>query len=255
MAGEFPAVPMILDLKEPGHAHVVVGGLQTHIDFLQEFLGGITVEVKEVPDLEDLQLMTRIGLPGTFIYLLPASKNVALAADTRKRIHIWSARGIKKHTAAVRILVKQAANILEVEEPEKDLMDSVGDRVVDYCGEEAPPQAMIWAATWILSAPGEPVPSAWDNPWVSPWTYAKVESIPQRLHTLYRDLVTYVYARIGDKQGIERMGASPSKVKWLAALNLNEDRVGRALTILSIWRAQPDDGYSTALKIGAAFRS
>jgi hypothetical protein len=102
MAGEFPAVPLILDLKDPGPAHAVLGAPGFTLDFLREALGGQEVEVIAVKALDDLAVMSRLGLPGAFIFLLPAEQHLTLAPDTRRRLHIWSTRPIKKHTAAIR---------------------------------------------------------------------------------------------------------------------------------------------------------
>ena len=254
MAAEFPAVPLVLDLKDPGRAHVVVGDSRAQVDFLREFLGGLAVAVEDIKTLDDLGLMHRLGIPGPFILVVPADRHVALASDVRKRVHIWSARPIKKHTAAIRALVKEGVRVLAVAEPDKELLDNICDRVIEQCGEDAPPSAMIWAATWILSETETPIGSgAWTNPWSDPWAWAKVDVLPQRLYVLYRDLVSWVYARVDDKAGIERMGCTPSKVKWLKTLILEEAKVDAALVLLSAWRATTGGDYQVALKIGRVF--
>ena len=256
MAADFPAIPLALELKDLGRAHVVVGDLPCHLDFLREILGGQTVAVEHVDTVDDLPLMTRIGQGSSpFIWQVGADRHIALAPDTRKHIHIWSAKPIKKHTAAIRTLARQALGILKAPEPSKEILEDVCDRIIENLGEDASPAAMIWEAVWLLTDPetvGPPV--QWTNPWEKPWEFAKADNIAERLNSLYKDLVTYVYAKIEDKPGIERMGRSPKKVQWLKTLSLDNSKVEKALTILSQWRASGGgNDYQTALRVGMAF--
>jgi hypothetical protein len=74
-----------------------------------------------------------------------------------------------------------------------------------------------------------------------------------RLNVLYRDLCSWALAMAEDKNGLTRLGVSPSRVKWLAQVRMNTTKVDAALVVLSAWRSKPDDGYAAALQIGRIF--
>lgn len=255
MALELPAVPLVLDRKDPGQGHVVIGDLESHVAFLVEALGG--AEVLPVDKLEDLQVLSRLGQPGAFIYTFPHERGLGIASDTRMKLGVWGAKPIKKHSAAIRTLCRQALTILSISEIEKEKLDILGDRVLEQTGEEAPPDAMIWAACWLLTDPDGIVANDtrnWKHPWEHPWNWVPA-GVPLaiRLHVLYRDLAGWVFARDDDRRGAERIGVTPSKFQWLKGVRLNDAKVNRAIRVLSAWRAMPDDGYSTALKVSAIF--
>ena len=257
MALDLPAVPLVLDRKDPGLGHVVVGDLEPHVGFLVEVLGA--AEVIPVAKLEDLQVLERLGRPGAFVYVLAHERNLAIAPDTRTRISVWSARPIKKRSAAVRTLCRKAVTILGLEEVEKERLDVLGDQVIDQTGDDAPPQAMIWAAIWLLTDPnGIQAADAknWKHPWEHPWNWLpKGVPLAVRLHVLYRDLAGWVFARDDDRKGAERLGITPSKFQWLKQVRLSDTKVHKALLVLSAWRAMPDEGYTTALQISAIFEA
>ena len=255
MALDLPAVPLVLDRKSPGQGHVVVGDLESHVAFLVDAIGG--AEVLPVDNLEDLQALQRLGQPGAFVYALAHERGLHLAQDTRMKLGVWAAKPIKKHTAAIRTLCRQALGILAIPEIEKIKLDILGDRVLEQTGESAPPAAMIWAAVWLLTDPEGIVAvdaRTWKHPWEHPWNWLpKGVPLPQRLHVLYRDLAGWVFARDDDRRGAERVGVTPSKFQWLKDVRLSDAKVNQALRVLSAWRLHPDDGCSTALKIGSIF--
>lgn len=257
MALDLPAVPLVLDRKDPGLGHVVVGDLESHVGFLVEVLG--EAEVIPVAKLEDLQVMDRLGRPGAFVYTLTHERGMAIASDTRAKVSLWSARAIKKRSAGLRVLCRRAVTILGMEEVEKERLDVLGDQVIDQLGDDAPPQAMIWAAIWLLTDPqGIQVADAknWKHPWEHPWNWLpKGVPLAVRLHVLYRDLAGWVFARDDDRKGAERLGITPSKFQWLKQVRLSDVKVHKALLVLSAWRAMPDEGYTTALQISAIFEA
>lgn len=255
MALDLPAVPLVLDRKEPGQGHIVIGELESHVNFLVEALGG--AEILPRTSLTDLEALERLGRPGAFIIMLPQERSLTLAPDTRARLSVWAARPIKKRTAAIRVLCRQAVGILGLKDVEKERLDVLGDRVIEQVGEDTMPQAMIWAATWMLTDPEGITPSdtrAWKHPWEGAWGWVP-SGVPlaARLHVLYRDLAGWVFARDDDRKGGERLGLSPSRFQWLKSVRLSDSKVNAALVVLSAWRSMPDDGYTTALKIGSIF--
>jgi hypothetical protein len=250
---DLPAVPLVLDRKDPGPAHVVVGELSTHVDFLREALGG-PVDVQDMDKLDDLTTLARLGMPGKFIWVVSGEKAINLAQDVRVKLSIWAAKPIKKRTAAIRVLSRQAMNILGMTELGKEALDALGDAVISQLGEDAPPQAMIWAATWLLTdQEGLTEGKNWKHPWEDPWGWNRKAPMAARLHVLYRDLAGWVFARDDNRAGAERLGIIPSRLQWLKTIHLDDQKVNRALVALSRWKSHPDDGFTTALIIGSIF--
>lgn len=232
---------------------MVVGELMTHVDFLREALGG-PVEVTEMAKLDDLTTLARLGMPGKFIWIVPSEKAVDIAQDVRVKLSIWAAKPIKKRTAAIRVLSRQAMNLLGITELEREALDALGDHVISQLGEDAPPQAMIWAATWLLTDSETLVEGKnWKHPWEDPWGWNRKAPMAARLHVLYRDLAGWVFARDDNRAGAERLGIIPSRLQWLKTIHLDDQKVNRALVVLSSWKLHLDDGFTTALKIGAIF--
>jgi hypothetical protein len=246
---------MILERKDPGGAHVLLGDTPGHLLFLTEVVPGI--EITPVQRLDDLKVLDRLQRPGAFVFTLPTEKVLAIAADTRLKGSIWAARPVAKRSAAARVLVRQAQAILGGPELSKEVIDAVGDLVVDQCGEDGPPQGMIWAATWALTDPEPPsaTQDKWRHPWEGAWAWAAPVPMAARLNVMYRDLTTWVFAMAEDKKGLDRLGVSPSRVKWLERVRMPVSKVDAALVLLSAWRAKPDDGYATALQVGRIFET
>lgn len=247
----FAPVTIVLDKKDPGAGHVVVGADHPlHVLFLQEVLGG--AEVLGVAKLTDEMVLNRLALPGSFIFLIAHERGLALSADTRTMVRVWAAAPIKKDSAAIGALVRYAGGLLGMEEVDKATLRLVGAKVIQQCREDGSPWGMIWAATWVLTDK-DPVEDAWKHPWETSWGWASHPPMAARLHILYRDLAAWVFARDDDRKGAEAIGVSPSRFQWLKGVRLAPRCVDAALVILSAWRTRPDDGYTTALKIGAVF--
>ena len=244
-------VTIVLDKKDPGAGHVVVGADHPlQVLFLQEVLGG--AEVIEVTKLTDEVVLGRLSRPGAFVFVLVHERGLTLSADTRAAVRVWSAGPIKKDSAAVSALVRYAGGILGMEEIDKTTLRLVGNKVIQQCKEDGSPWGMIWAATWFLTDKDNG-DETWKHPWETPWGWANRPPMAARLHVLYRDLAAWVFAREDDRKGAEAIGVSPSRFQWLKGVKMDVRRVDAALVVLSGWRAHPDDGYAAALKVGAVF--
>jgi hypothetical protein len=245
-------IPLVLDRKDPGRGHVVVGDEHPmQVGFLAEFIGG--AEVIPVAKLDDSTALQRLEREGNFIFVLPSERHLGISPDTRAQVKVWEAEPIKKDSAALNALIRQAMVIIHLEELDKTVLRNVGNMVIQQCGDTGSPQGMIWAATWLLTDLTEVGGEGWKQPWERPWGWTNTEPLAKRLHVLYRDLGAWVFARDDDRKGAERLGVNPSRFQWLKQIQLSERRVDRALCLLSAWRAAPDDGFTTALKIGAIF--
>ena len=254
---DHPAIPLVLERKKLTSINIVVGGgLSPQVCFLQDVLGGEAVYIEEIAKVGDTEILERLVVPRPQILVVPNQAAVVLADDTLHKISIWSTGPIRKRTAALRAITRKAMTILGITELPEDRLDLIGDLVITQCGEEAPPQAMLWEAIWALTdpAPAGPGEKFWKHPWEDPWKWMPPRvALPYRLNALYRDLGAWVFARDDNKKGAEMMGCSPSKFMYLKDIRIDTSKVDQALVALSAWRARPDNGYSTALQIGAIF--
>ena len=253
---DFPAIPLALEKSTLGIGHVVIGHLQYHIEFLETVVGG-DVEVANKDRVDDLSVTTRLSTDRPFIWVIPSETSYDLARDTRAKVQTWEAKPVQKRSSSIRALVRYAASTNGLGELDKERLNSVCDRVVDTCGEDGMPEAMIWATIGLLYEAFDPLQDAknWKHPWETPWGWGKKVPLPLRLNVLYRDLAGWVFAKDDNKKGAERLGVTPSKFRWLQTLQLDAGRVERALLVLSSWRGRQDaeEGYRVALRVGLAF--
>lgn len=244
-------IPIVLDKRDPGRGHIVVGrDYPAQLLFLQEVIGG--AEVLDVPKVTDEMVLSRMNQSGNFIFVVGQERHVAISSDIRASTRLWAAAPIKKDSAALSALVRYAMGILGMEEADKNLLRTVGSKVIQQCKEDGSPMGMIWAATWALTDP-DSGDTTWKHPWEDPWAWTGKTPITARLHLLYRDLCAWVFSRDDDRRGAEQLGISPSRFQWLKGVSMNAQAVDAALVVLSAWRSHPDDGYTTALKVGAIF--
>lgn len=250
------AVPLILDRKTPGHVQIVVGELRGQIDFVAELIGPGTHELA-LEQLTDAPVLEALQAKHPVLFVLGKASGLALAADTRAKVGVWSAAPLKPRTAAIRTLVRQAIALVEAKDLAPERIDVIGDTILQALGDEALPQALIWEAAWHLTdgAPGQ-APALWTHPWEHPVAWARCDApLGVRLHSLYKDLCGYVFALDNDWKCAVALGISPSKFAWLKTLRLDLVRVEQAILVLSRWRTQPepDRELPVALQISRVF--
>ena len=253
---DFPAVPLILDRKAPGHVQVVLGTLRGQIDFLKELLGRGVREVA-LEQLTDAPVLEALQGTQPTLFVLPRASGLSLAADTRAKVGVWTAAPLKPRTAAIRTLVRQAIVLVEAKELAPERIDVISDAILTSLGEDALPQALIWEAAWHLTD-GDPgvAPSAWVHPWEDHLAWATCSApLPVRLHSLHKDLCGYVFALDNDWKCAGALGLSPSKFAWLKTLRLNLGKVEAAIRVLSRWRTRSEDAEAlqVALQISQIF--
>lgn len=253
---DFPAVPLILDRKAPGHVQIVVGELRCQIDFLAALMGP---QVHEIPTdkLTDAPVLEALQGQVPVLFVLAKGGGLSLAADTRAKVGVWKAAPLEPRTAAVRTLVRQAMTLVELKDLASERIDAVGDAILLNLGEAALPQALIWEAAWLLTdpAPGT-APTVWVHPWEDALGWVKCDApLKARLHGLHKDLCAYVFAIDNDWKCASALGISPSKFAWLKTLRLNLLQVEQAILVLSRWRTRSDNeqALQVALQISQIF--
>ena len=248
------AASLILEAKRDLHGHVVIGKDQVQIQFLVEVLGGPRdVEVRELEQVDDVLLLERLANPRPFLYVLASAKGFNIAEDVKRRIGVWSTPPIRKHTAALRALVRRGGEMAGAKDLPAEQLDRIGNLILDKAGDDLDPRALLWAAAWASTGSEEPEEeNAWKNPWDSPWSWRpKGIGMAHRLNALYRTLVAWAYARDGIKPG--DFIKSPSHYRWLQGEHLDPAKVTRAIQVLSKGRTRPDLAYETALAVGIIF--
>jgi len=255
---DYPAAPLILERKSPGHIHVAVGTLQGHIDFLADIVGeGKRVRLIRHESLQDAPVLEALQGAEPTIFVVPRSQGLSLASDVRARVGVWVAQSLKRRTAGLRVLVRHGAVLTGCPPMAPERVDFLGDAILDALGEDALPSAVIWeAAGRALDPTAGNAPAQWKHPWEHPWEWTRGDfPLPMRLQVLYKDLVGYVFALDNDWKCAQGLGITPARFAWLKTLRLNTHKVEEATKILSAWRTQPDPARAgrVALQIGCIF--
>ncbi len=253
---DHPAAALILDRKDPGPWHVVLGEFGSHAAFVAHQLKAELIELDRLDDLGLADLKLKHGKTPFVVYL---ERETACTLGSDAKMSYWASKPIKKRSSSIRALVRAAVQVLgRMEDPEQPVLDGVGDRLVDLLGEGAAPEAYLWGAVWDLTDPklGDMVSSTWVSVWEKPWAWTAGSKVPlaRRLHGLYRDLVGWVFVRADDMVAAKAFGLSPSKVAWLKTLRLDTVKVDQSIMVLSAWRGTqggPEADYRAGMKLSA----
>lgn len=255
---DFPAVPLILERKSPGHVHVVLGGLQGHINFLAEAIAGeAPVRFVSLESLHDAPVIEALQGTEPTIFVLARPQGLSLASDIRAKVGVWVAQPLKRRTAGLRVLVRYGVALAGVKPLEAERVDFLGDATLDALGDDALPSSVIWEAAYrSLDPTSGAAPATWIHPWEDPWAWTRGDfPLPMRLQVLYKDLVGYVFALDNDWKCAQGLGITPARFAWLKTLRLNTRKVDAAIRVISPWRTQPDPAKAAriALQVGWIF--
>ena len=136
-----------------------------------------------------------------------------------------------------------------MERPDRALVQRVADEMAREGVYDI--RAAVWHAAWLLTGPPHKY-IKWMRPWEN-WLQwmPKGEDARKRLHSLYWELVMWVFATSNDERGFRK-----TKGRWdakmfqrLSLLQLPKNKVYDTLLELSSWRERGYDPYVCALKI------
>lgn len=243
----FPSTPLLFGQKTLKRNNILIGYDPTQERFVERFLG-LTSQLKDNIRDEDL-----LGLSDPVLFRVEHARNLELSPQVRNKTGLYSLEPLTKGSAGVFAIVREAATILGMEY-NQELVANVADLLCKEPIYDVP--ATVWQAVWLLTGPILEF-KRWPEPWATrDWFPTNVD--PQfRLNTLYRDLVTIVYARGNDEDSAHKFGVRPSRFKVLKSIgqNLDLNCVDRSIRELSRWRQQKYNPFVCALKITSIWHS
>jgi hypothetical protein len=245
---EYPATPLLLD-RVPKKHNILIGNDPMQIRFAEQFLSiahEYKVEHEKVETVNDSMVL---GLDTPKLYLVERSSFIDLSPNVKAKVGIWSLDLIEKGSAGLNCIVRFGAKLMGLDKPDKTMVQRVADEMAREGVYDI--RAAVWHAAWLLtSPPGRSV--KWMRPWEN-WLQwlPKGEDARKRLHSLYWELVMWVFATSGDERGFKR-----TKGRWdakmfqrLSMLQLPKDKVYNTLLELSTWRERGYDPYVCVLKV------
>lgn len=253
---EYPTIPLLLE-RVPKRHNVLIGNDPVQIRFAEQFLSthhGVPIKHEQVPEVRDEMVL---GKDEPTLYLVDVAQQVDLSPAVKAKTGVWSLDLIEKGSAGINAIVRYAVKLLGIEKPSKDVVTNVGNELVrdsDPFGKRhllTDIRAAVWYAAWLLSGPVEKRFS-WTAPWEN-WQmwFPRGEDPYYRLHSLYWQLVMWVFASTGDERGFRKTGGrwNLKRFQKLATLQLPKDKVYDTLSVLSAWRTHGYDPYVCVIRI------
>ncbi len=251
---ELVPVPFILQKKAISRNNIVVGDDPAQIRFLEQQLGLLAqqpnLKAQQVDRVTDDMLVGQEGL----LYRVFATHRIDLSPEMRNKTGFWSAEPIVKGSAAINMMVKFAAGLLNF--PEKKLtreaINIVGDRITR--GRVWDVRSAIWQAAWLLTDEIQTT-KRWSDPWEAPvrWLNDSI-NVNQRLHTLYKRLVGYSILLTRGPDAARKLGIKPHELQRYKDLQLDLTKVYHTICLLSQWKQGRMDAYVCALRISVVWQ-
>lgn len=237
----WPTTPLLLQQKTAMRLNVLVGDDAAQMRLAEAVLGIKAVHLDMLRD-EDI-----LGKEGSHLFQIDAPRNMDLSPGVKQQVGVWSLEPIEKGSAGANALVKYAASLLDTPLDKKTLQLISDELVASDLGDM---RAAIWQAAWMILGPPPADDVRWPDPWVKAGEWLPKGVDPSyRLNTLYRSLVTYVYAKENDQEAARKFGASIAKFKVMQAQNIDLGKAYRSIQELSRWRTQKYNPLVCALRI------
>lgn len=244
-------MPVMLASKVHKRFNVLVGE-----DFVQQRLAeqilGIPCVVAEA--ITDADLLVD-DTPKLFRVL--SSKTATLSPQVKDNTAFWSLDPIERGSAGANAIVRYAAILLDMDKPEKDLVERLADTLASS-GTIEDIRVALWTAVWLLTGPMPPESKRWPQPWENNLWFSIPGVTPEhRLHSLYLDLTAYTLVQVDEDSTLRKAGLhpSPSKVKFFKKLKLDYSKVHDTIEVLDLWRTKRNDPYICAFRVSNIWKS
>ena len=186
--------------------------------FAEQVLG-ISCQLAE--HIDDMALLSG----GPCLLRVPTPRAANLSEAVRAATAFWSLSPMTRGSAGAAAIVRHAASILAVEEPERDVMRRIANRLAGNGIDDI--RVAIWRAVWLLLGPIPEAYSRWPEPWEDCRGWLRQDINPAyRLNTLLRNLSAYAFVISGEEDSLKKAGLflSPSRLKHLKGLTLDPAR-------------------------------
>jgi hypothetical protein len=260
METQYPSAPLLLE-KPLQKNNILIGDNEAQVRFAEQYLSaahGQSIVCQKMDLLTDDHLL---GHDEPLLYRVERSSFFDLSLDVKAKTGIWSLEFISEGSTAANALVRAAATLIDAK-PKKEDVTRVARELVYQTrhgmGEDLDQiMVSVWRAAWLLTAP--PIErKSWPRPWENHVAWMPPDVDPaHRLHSLYWELMMYIFAAENDEKGWKRMGR-PYKAetfKRAATKRMPLPQVDATLHVLSAWREQKSDPYICALKVAAIWET
>jgi hypothetical protein len=249
---EFNPVPALLSQKTFKKFNILVGEDAVQQRFAEQVIGVPCKLVETVVD-EDLLVDEHPKL-----FRVMSSKVVTLSPQVRDSTAFWSLDPIEKGSAGANAIVRYAATLLDIEKPDKDLVERHADTLA-ASGTIVDLRVALWSAVWLLTGPTPQESKRWPQPWENSQLWFSVPGVsPEfRLNSLYNDLTAYTLLQNDEDIVLKKAGlrVSPSKAKFFKKLKLSYTKVHDTIELLDLWRTKQTDAYICAFRISNIWKN
>jgi hypothetical protein len=243
---EFSPVPVMLAQKVAKRYNILIGE-----DFPQQRLAEQIIGVPCVfsESLGDADMMVD---DSPKLFRLLSSKTATLSPQVKDNTAFWSLDPIEKGSAGANAIVRYAATLLDLDKPDKDLVERLADQLAS-AGLIEDIRVALWTAVWLLTGPVPQESKRWPQPWEDKQLWFSIPGVSpeRRLHSLYNDLTAYALVQGDEDITLKKAGlrVSPSKVKFFKKLKLDYGRVHDTIELLDLWRTKRTDPFVCAFRI------
>jgi hypothetical protein len=240
--------------KAPKKHNVLVGKDDMQVQFAEEFLSSFHDVKVACQFMESLNDDHVLGQEAPQLWRVARSGQIDLSPNVRARVGVWSLDIIEKGSAGANAMVREACRLMGVGRPPRPTVDYIASKITEDLTYDI--KAAIWNAAYLLTGP-VPEYKRWPRPWENYITWLPSDVDPSfRLHTLYWELIEYVFAAEGDEKGFRKTGRTfrPREFKSLSSLVLSKTSVFDSIVVLSAWKARGGDPYVCALKLAKIWK-
>ena len=250
---EFSPVPVMLASKVHKRFNILVGEDFVQQRLAEQILGLSCVFADTITDanllVDDTPKLFRVF----------SSKAVTLSPQVKYNTAFWSLDPIERGSAGANAIVRHAATLLDMDKPDKDLVERLADTLATS-GTIEDIRVALWTAVWLLTGTMPPESKRWPQPWENNlWFNVPGVTPEHRLHSLYLDLTVYTLVQVDEDSTLKKAGfnayASPSKVKFFKQLKLDYGKVHDTIELLDLWRSKRSDPYVCAFRISNVWKS
>src|SRR5450631_4395332 len=125
---EYPTTPLLLE-RTPKKHNVLIGNDAMQIRFAEQFLT-IAHDVKVLHEkVESVNDSMVLGQDVPKLYVVERSSFIDLSPNAKAKVGIWSLDLIEKGSAGLNAIVRYGARLIDVEKPDKALVQRVADEM------------------------------------------------------------------------------------------------------------------------------
>ena len=247
-SSEYPPVTLLLLRKTPKKYNILVGDDPAQVRFAEQVLG---MSCQLVEKVDDMVLLSG----GPCLLHIATPKAADLSEAVRVATAFWSLGPMTRGSAGATALVRHAASLLAMEEPERGALRRLADRLAGDGIDDI--RVAVWKAVWLLLGPVPEAYSRWPEPWEDYKGWLRKDIDPSyRLNTLLRDLAAYAFILSDEEESLRKAGLSlsPSRLKHLKGLTLDPRKVYDTVSEISAWKARKYDPYECAFRVATIWQ-